>query len=245
MTKRLVCGTALLAIALVLWSVSVRAATVTVQVGSARGEKGSTVQVPIQVSGAPNIGAMHLEIVYDARVLQAADVERSALAGSNALIESNPDQAGRLIIGIVTLDGINGDGTLANVNFNLVGDPGMNSPLTLENTRAWEASTHFEVLVKTAAGQVNVLAASPPWLLIGSILAALALILLLLLVLFSRRRKPAPAAVPAPVVYAPQSGVAGGALPERNGGANWNCPRCKTANRATSRFCKTCGAAHP
>ncbi|MBI4670366.1 MAG: hypothetical protein HY741_01685 [Chloroflexi bacterium] len=245
MTKRFLFGTTFLVLAFAVAITSARAASVTVQVGSAQGEKGSAVQVPIQLIGAPGIGAMHLEILYDARVLQPAGVERGALAGPNALIESNPNQAGRLIIGIITLDGIKGDGVLANVKFNLVGEPGMNSALNIENARAWETGTHFEVLVKTEPGQVNVLAASPPWLIIGAVIAAVALILLLLLFFLSRRRKPAPAPAPAPVSYAPPPNISPGALPEKKSDAAWTCPRCSTANRASSRFCKTCGAARP
>ncbi len=180
-----------------------QAATMTARAGSAEAQAGGTVTIPISVSGAPTVGAMHIELVYDARVLKPTGVERGELAGSNALLESNTNQAGRVVIGLVTLDGFKGDGVVANVKFEVIGNAGASSDLALERTQAWERESHAEVLVNTEAGKVTIAAGLPSWLIPA--LAVFALLLFLLFLFFIlRRRRPAQALAPQPA-YAPPS----------------------------------------
>jgi hypothetical protein len=55
----------MLAAAPALW-----ASNVTMSVGSISGANGATVDVPVTLTGAPGIGALHVELVYDAAVLE-------------------------------------------------------------------------------------------------------------------------------------------------------------------------------
>ncbi len=135
---------------------SVWASSVTVRVGSVQATPGGTADVPIQVQGASNIGAIQMVLVYDAKVLTPETVVRGTLAGSNALLEFNAQTPGRLGLGLVTLDGIQGDGTLATVHFKVIGSAGQNSQLTLEKAEAWERTSYLPMLVNTEPGQVTV-----------------------------------------------------------------------------------------
>lgn len=181
---------AILMFAYILSSVEpVLAATVTLRVASVQGQAGSTVDVPVNAVAAPGVGALHLELVYDPRVLAVDGVARGPLAGNNALLDSNPGTPGRLLIGLATLDAIKGDGSVASVRFKLIGDAGTKSAVTLENTKAWESASHAEVLVRTEAGQVTVTGGLPIWL--WALLMALVALLLLFILffIFVRRRR--------------------------------------------------------
>ena len=103
----------------------------TVSVSDTTGAKGSTVEVPINLEGASEVGSMDIILTYDANVLSAVDVEAGAL-GKNALIESNTANDGEVIIALADSSGIDGDGAVAIVAFEVIGDADTTSALTLE-----------------------------------------------------------------------------------------------------------------
>lgn len=185
------------------------AASVTVSAPAVEAQAGETVEIPLQLKGAQGLGAIHLELSYDPQVLSAESVTRGALAGSNALLESNLDQPGQVVVGVVSLDGISGDGIIATVQVKAVGVAGASSALTFANNQAWERESHAEVLVNSEAGQVSIAAGLPSWLV--PLLAALAVgvVVLILFVFVLSRRRPAPqpaygpATFAAPPTYAP------------------------------------------
>ncbi|MGB8647365.1 MAG: cohesin domain-containing protein [Anaerolineae bacterium] len=208
---RLLRGSIFLVSLILLLTSAAAAATVTVSAGSVQAQSGDTVEVPIQLAGAPGLGALHLELSYDASVLGAVDVSRGDLAGANALLDWSAKQPGRLIIGIVSLDGIKGDGTVAKVRFKVLGEAGKSTDLKFQNNQAWERESHAEVLVNSQPGKVTVAAGLPAWLIPAAIAIAAVLILLaLLFFILRRRRKTAPqpaygtgaAAFPPPTSYA-------------------------------------------
>jgi hypothetical protein len=203
--QRFLIPLALLSIGLILCGVlPALAASVTFRAASVQAQAGGTVDVPIEAVAAPNLGAVHIELVYDPKVLTPDTVSRGALAGSNALIDFNSGNPGRLLIGLVTLDAIKGDGAVATVRFKVIGDSGTSSDLTLQNSKAWESSTHAEVLVKTEAGKVTVVAGLPDWLIPALIALVVLILLLIILFIFGRRRRPAPQpAYGQPAYYAP------------------------------------------
>lgn len=209
------------------------AATLTMRAPSLEATAGGTVDVPIDVSGASGIGALHLEVIYDPAVIKADTVTRGALAGGNALIDFNPDKPGRLIIGIATLDDIKGDGVLATARFKVVGQAGQSSALGIEKGEAWEGASRQTVLVKTEAGKLTVKGGLPGWWLWALIaLGVLVLLLLLFFLLRRRKRQTAPAA-PAYASAPPASAPA-----QKRGSF---CSQCGSANEADSRFCSECG----
>jgi hypothetical protein len=199
-----------LAIGLVFSSaLSALAATVTLRVGSVQAQAGSTGEVPIEAVGAPGFGALHMELVYDSKVLTPDTVSSGTLAGKNALLDFNPATPGRILIGLITTDPIKGDGPLASVRFKVAGAEGTSSALTLEKCQAWENITLAEVLVKTEAGKATIVGGLPFWLLplLIALVAMFLLFLLFLLFLRRRRAQPQPAAVQ-PVYSAPPPPVA-------------------------------------
>jgi hypothetical protein len=212
-----------------LLSEAALAASLTMRAPSLEATAGSSVDVPIDVAGASGIGALHLEVTYDPAVIKPDTVTRGALAGGNSLIDFNPDNPGRLIIGIATLDDIKGDGVLATARFKVVGEAGQSSPLGIERGEAWEGASRQSVLVKTEAGKLTVKGGLPGWwlwILIG--LLALILLLLLWFVVGRRRRKTAPVAAPA-------------AATSVQTGRGRFCSYCGTPNTVDSSFCQECG----
>lgn len=132
---------------LVLWallacaSAVVAQGTVTVKVGETSGSPGTQVEIPIDVAGASNIGAMHVELAFNTAVLHPIEVRRGALAQPAQLFDGNLSTPGRVTIGMATTNPINGDGTLAVVVFEVLGQQGDTSALRLENTTANDATS--------------------------------------------------------------------------------------------------------
>jgi hypothetical protein len=106
------------------------AAGLTVSMSNTTGAKGSTVEVPIDLEGATEVGSMDIVLNYDADALSAVVVEAGKL-GKNALIESNTAREGEVIIGLADSSGINGGGTVASVAFEVICDACTTSYLTL------------------------------------------------------------------------------------------------------------------
>jgi hypothetical protein len=246
--------------ALILFGMSahmVHAASVTLRAPTVEGTAGGTVDVPIQAVGASGLGALHVEVAYDPAVLKAEAVTRGALAGANALIEANVDKPGRVVIGVVAPDAINGDSVVANVRFQVTGSAGQSSALRLEQGAAWERTSYAEVLVQTEAGQVTIAAGRPGWLMLAAIAVVAALVVLLSILFLARRRRPAlqpvyassgytlaapnlnrgvpPTELAAPAsmgqVHVGQAGVTQGTY----------CTQCGQGNKPSARFCRSCG----
>ncbi len=218
---------------------TIHASAMTLRVATLDAEEGGTVQVPLNINGATNLGALQFNVRYDPQVLQIDTVTRGALV-ANGLVDSNASESGKLRVGVVTTDAMNGDGVIANANFKVIGRAGTSSVLTIENARAWETPSHLEILVNVQGGRVSVIAASPPWLIIGAVLGLALTLFLILIFMLTRRRKPAPAYAPAR--FAPAPFVPPANLPESRATANWKCARCGTMNSMTNHFCGNCGA---
>ncbi len=122
-------------------------APLTVRVSDVKARPGATVEVPIEVAGAINVGAMHIELSYDAGVLQATEVKPGSLA-DRSMLESNLSTPGQVIIGLIDAAGLNGDGPVAVVVFQVVGQEGDTSPLTLQNLAAHDATTRDALAVE-------------------------------------------------------------------------------------------------
>jgi hypothetical protein len=236
--------------AILLSATAGRAASVSVRVDSVEAASGRPVQIPVTVQGAPGIGAMHLEIRYDAAILEAQAADKGVLLGDNALLDFNVAEPGKLVIGLVTLDAIEGDGTLLTTRFMVKGKEGQSSPLRLENAKAWGGKTRLDILVNTEDGKFTVgpaeLSLASPLMVVALLCALLLLFLflVLLLLLRRRRRRPPPAAVhhapPSQPTAPPPSQTAPPPPQHPSGGPNF-CPHCGTPREAGNRFCTNCG----
>lgn len=102
------------------------------------------------MKGAKNLGTLHIELVYDPAILEAISFEPAELT-QNALVEVNLDNPGRVVIGIIDTDGIQGDGPVVVISFKPVGQQG-NSTLALENVAANNATTLIDVPTAVTSG---------------------------------------------------------------------------------------------
>jgi len=122
------------------------AAYLTVSVSDTTGAKTSTVDVPIILEGASDVGSMDIVLTYDSNVLRAVAVEAGKL-GKNAFVEANTAREGAVIIALADSSGITGDGAVATISFEVIGDTGSTSYLTLESVSV--SNTELVELVTT------------------------------------------------------------------------------------------------
>lgn len=144
------------------------------------------------MTAAPGIGALHVELTYDATVLEAISGSAGSLAAGGSLVDANPTP-GRLIMGVVSSDAINGDGEILVAKFRVLGTKGATTALGLEKLRAWEGTLErLDIQAVAAPGSFTVTGAKSafPWWIIA---VAAAVVLLLILLLWKRRRREEPA----------------------------------------------------
>jgi hypothetical protein len=112
------------------------AGAATLSAGEAAGPKGGTVQVPLSIDGATNVGSMDLVLTYDSSVALAMGADTGSLS-PNAYLESNIGTPGRVRIALADSRGISGQGPIAVITFQLKGEVGSTTVLTIE-----QASLH-------------------------------------------------------------------------------------------------------
>ena len=95
---------------------------------------GGSVTVPIRMLNGRNVGNLDFKVTYDPAVVRP---QGKAIRGNlldNASMQSNPADSGRVWIAFATAGRINGDGTIAQLPFEAVGQPGQKTVLGLEVT---------------------------------------------------------------------------------------------------------------
>lgn len=108
------------------------------------------VVVPVRVEQADGVGALKVELTYDAGGARATKVEAGEFA---PMLESNLDTPGRIVIGILNIEGIQGDGPVALIHF----DPGSTrgeTALKVKSVQAYHAETRFELAPKMTDGKL-------------------------------------------------------------------------------------------
>jgi len=164
---------------------SVLAASVSVSMPDSSGAKGSTVVVPINLEGASNVGSMDITVQYNPQVLRAVSVENGGL-GSGAFIEGNTESAGSVLIALADSSGINGNGAIAEISFEVIGAVGSTSELYLEVT-ANDVDTLVDIITNIDSGTFEVVEKGGLGGLGLGIIAVIALIIALALILFRKR----------------------------------------------------------
>ncbi len=112
----------------------------------------TSVDVPIHLTGAANVGSLEFVLVYDPEVLQVVSVAPGALANA-AVIGSNALAPGRVWVGVADARGIDGTDAVATVTFDIVGQQKGSSPLTLEQIAAHDATSLLDILSEATAGE--------------------------------------------------------------------------------------------
>ena len=194
---------------LVLCSTAAAQAGLTVKLGDVLAGHRQVTDVPIEVAGASNVGSLHIELVYDPAVLDPLEVKTGALA-SGAMLEKNMDTPGRVVIGLISAQGISGEGQVAVVSFDVPGQQGDTSPLSLENVQAHDATSLSTIQTTVESGTFRVGAAggADSTTLILGIFAVILVAAVLIIWQVTRGRRLAPAAGPA--IHAGQLSVARG-----------------------------------
>ena len=132
----------------------VSATGLTVSVSDTTGAKGDTVEVPFDLEGASDVGSISIVVKYDPDVLTAVAVKAGKLS-KDALIEANIAKKGEVIIALIDSSGMNGDGAVAIISFEVTGDVGSTSPLTLDKVSVSSVDM-VEIITTTESGTFNV-----------------------------------------------------------------------------------------
>ena len=115
----------------------------------------ASVDVPIHLAGANNVGSLEFVLVYDPEVLQMTSVASGVLANA-AVIGSNTLTPGRVWVGIADARGIDGGGAVATVTFDIVGLQQGRSALTLEEVVTHDATSLLDILSDATAGEYTI-----------------------------------------------------------------------------------------
>jgi Inner membrane component of T3SS, cytoplasmic domain len=161
-------------LALPLW-----AAGPTVRVGGIGFPPVGPAAVPVEITGAAGVGAMHVELVFDPSALEAVAVEKGPATPEDALFEANTSVKGRVIVGFAGISPVTRDGPLFTARLKRIGGSGSGVPLTFEKVEAWAADDQRSIPVSVQNGVFGA-GGRPSFLLI---LAAAALGLLLIALL--------------------------------------------------------------
>ncbi|MBN2489033.1 MAG: hypothetical protein JXA98_08400 [Methanosarcinaceae archaeon] len=117
---------------------------------------GSSVQIPLTLSGIEeNIGNMDITLSYDPSVLEATDVIKGGLT-TDSLFDYNIVD-GTIKVSLADKQGFNGDGSIAYVNFDVIGSEVSSSDLEIEAITANRADDYETVEIQTHDGLFNVI----------------------------------------------------------------------------------------
>ena len=109
------------------------------------------IEVSVFLEGASNVGSLEFVLLYEPTVLQVKRVETGSLI-NGAILDSSTRTPGMVWAGLIDANGINGDGLAVVVSFDIIGDNGSRSALTLENVVAYDATTLLDIVTKASNG---------------------------------------------------------------------------------------------
>ncbi len=116
---------------------------------------GSSVQIPLTLYGVrENIGNMDITLEYDSSVLEATEVVKGSLTGDSLFDYNIID--GTIKVSLADKEGFFGDGSVANVRFNVIGAEGSSSTLDIVSLSANRADL-TRVNIATYDGVFNVI----------------------------------------------------------------------------------------
>ena len=226
------------------------AGAVSLKVSSIDTQPGVSRSVDIELAGDQGIGAMHVELAYDAAVLSVEAVDAGP-AVQGASLKSNHDAPGRIVLSIATDKSLKGGGPLATVRFKVLGTGGQESALTLEKCKAWsDGEAEMLLPIETTNGKLRILRPEVangvrrdppkpvPWLPIGIGAGVLAVLILVV----AMRGKKAPTGADCP--HCGATVAAGSQFCPKCGKppvAAGSCPKCGTPLQGDARFCARCG----
>ena len=199
-----------------------RGKLVKISADATTGAPKSEVLISISIETGTEIVALETALTYDPELLELQTVEPGPLLGDDGLLEYNADVPGSVGIALVTIDGFQGEGAIADATFTVKGKAGASCPLRIVGTRAFEKETRFRLPVEESDSQFTISGSWPWWWLVIGLLA-----LLVVVAALARLRK-------------------GSKTPPASAGpAKATCPACGAAVAAGAKFCPECGGKLP
>jgi hypothetical protein len=122
--------------------------------GSRIADPNSTIQVPILLNQASGIGSMNFVLSYNPQVLKVNKVDGGSMI-SGTLFTPNFKSPPQIRFGLATSGGINGSGTVAYIEFQVIGSAGSSSQLAFSEVSTTN-TTGASVAVTTQDGMVTV-----------------------------------------------------------------------------------------
>ena len=145
---------------LCLLAIAAPAAGLSLGIADASGSTGSTVDVPVTVQEAQNIGALDIGIMYDPEVLSVVSVEKGSLV--RGMFVSNTGTPGILTLGMIDTQGMTGSGPVAVVRFRVTGAARTESPLEFLEVLAYDLTSHDPLAMTQNGGTFTVTAEAAP-----------------------------------------------------------------------------------
>ena len=162
-------------------------------VTAARAPTGGEAVVDLVLTGAPATGAMDVEIAFPPEALKFLRAE-TGKAAENGQLQANVSKPGRLEVALVDMDGLDGDGAVAALTFQVNAPAGTRVPLEIVSATAHHHEAMVEIPLELRGGQLEVTAptaaACPlgvPTMYIG--IGAGVVVLLLVIWLVARQKK--------------------------------------------------------
>lgn len=88
-------------------------------------------KIDIMVENAPQIGALQFDLFYDPKVMEIVNVSAGKLASKAMIVDNVDNRNGTATIGIVSLSGFSGKGSIITLYANIHGSKGDSSELKL------------------------------------------------------------------------------------------------------------------
>jgi hypothetical protein len=106
--------------------------------------------VLIEVKQAENIGSLMIQLSYDPDTMRALEVKSSQLT-SDSMLEYNTEVPGLVLVGIVDAEGIDGDGAIAEISFDIIQNTGT-TLILIDQLEAYDVETLIDVQFVTNHG---------------------------------------------------------------------------------------------
>jgi hypothetical protein len=112
------------------------------------------VLVPVWLVKGSNVANLNVDIAYDPNVVRPEGALAKGNLLDNALFSANPTQSGRLRVGFAQRSGgVSGTGTVVNIPFRAVGDPGERTRIDLTITTS-DDPTGANLPIERIAGEI-------------------------------------------------------------------------------------------
>jgi hypothetical protein len=112
-----------------------------------------TVEVPVIIRDAENIGVLHVELLYDDRLAEPVAVKKGDLVG-DGIFSYSIDNPAVVVIGISRM-ALNGNGTIAEIKFRVNGAAVLPVDLVLTNVLGRDASTNIKLDLDFTHGSID------------------------------------------------------------------------------------------